>query len=224
MRLLGRTIAFRAQGTDRRAVPLRRHHWRLRRLASAGLAAGALAASLHVLAPSPPDGQPVLLAARDLAAGTALTAGDLRTDSRPVDDLPSGTLSSAQTVIGRVLTSGVRRGEVLTDARIVGPGLTVGLPPGTVAIPVRIADRAVVPLVAPGDHVDVLVATDAAEATLVARSAVVLARPSPGGGGLLGTSTGTGGGLLVLAASPDDASSLVSAAARGPLSLALRRS
>ena len=127
-----------------------------------------------------PDGAPapaaavgatehVVVAARDLAAGTELAAVDLRVVSMPVGIVPSGSSPRAAGLIGRIAAGAIRRGEALTDARVVGPGLAAGLGPGeSAAVPVRIADPDAVALVRVGDRVDVLgtpVAPDGTQAT-----------------------------------------------------------
>lgn len=219
--------AGRDPGRDAGRVPLRRHTWTLRRLASAGLVAAAFGVGLLALSPDAPAGSPVLLAAHDLAAGTVLGAGDVRVASRPSAQLPQGSLAGTGTVVGRVLASGARSGEVLTDVRLVGPSLVDGLPPGDVASPVRVADAAAAGLVGPGDHVDILLAVEAGgPAQTIVRDAIVLARPQrETGGGLVGGPGDDGqGGLLVLGVRDDGARALAGAAAQGPLSLALRGS
>jgi Flp pilus assembly protein CpaB len=187
--------------------------------------AAAVATGLLALSDPAPAGTAVLVASRDLAAGTVLTAPDLRIDARPPADLPNGTLTSTRDVVGRVLASGARGGEVLTDVRLVGPSLVDTLAPGQVAVPVRIADAAVVALVSPGAHVDVLVAVEGGgPAQTVVTDATVLAIPaSTGSGGLLGSTSDDGrGGLVVLGAGGQDARALAGAGAQGPLSLTLR--
>ena len=80
---------------------------------------------------------------------------------------------------GRVLASSLRRGEPVTDARLVGPTLVDGLP-GLVATPVRIPDAAMAALLHVGDRVDVLAADPQGGPTReVAESALVLAVPAP---------------------------------------------
>lgn len=214
---------------DPRQVPLRRQRPGLRRLASAGLAAAALAGVLRVLAPDPVAGVPALVLAKDLAAGTQIEADDLRPVLLPATLLPRGALSAAQ-AIGHLMASAGRSGEVLTDARLVGPGLLAGQDPSRVAAPVRVADPAAAALVWPGDLVDVLLATEGrAVAEVVVRAATVLARPSAptSGSGLIGGGAGnpgdlTSGGLLVLAVAAPDAAALAGAAARGALSITVR--
>jgi pilus assembly protein CpaB len=206
-------------------VPLRRRTGAWRRLASAALVATAFSVGLFALSEPAPAGTPVLLASHDLAAGATLAADDVQVVARPAGQLPSNALTAPGDVVGRVLASAARRGEVLTDLRLVGPSLVDALAPGEVAIGVRVADAAAAALVGPGDQVDVLVAVEgAATAQTVTSAATVLARPSAAGaGGLLGGSTDDGrGGLVVLGVARRDASALAGAAALGPLSLTLR--
>lgn len=204
---------------DPRRVPLRRERTGLRRLASAGLAATAVAAGVHVLAPGPAATVPAVVLTRDRPGGVVLGPGDLRTEQRPPATVPRGSLTLAA-ASGRMLAAGARAGEVLTDVRLVGPGLLAGQDAGLVGAPVRVADPAAAALAAPGDRVDVLLATTARrDAEVVVRSAIVLARPTPARGELLGPTETGGGALLVLAVGASDAAALAGAAARGPLSI-----
>ena len=140
---------------------------------------GVLLVAAAVLAVRPDGAQPpaaavgatehVVVAAHDLAAGTELAAADLRIESMPVGIVPSGSSRRAAGLIGRIAAGPIRRGEALTDARVMGPGLTAGLGPGeSAAVPVRIADPDAAALVRVGDRVDVLgtpVAPDGTQAT-----------------------------------------------------------
>ena len=223
---LGARLLHRLHGhrepPDPRRVPLRRSRTGLRRLLSAGLAATTLATAVHVLAPGPAETVTAVVLTRDRPGGVALGPGDLRAEQRPPGTVPRGrvTLAAAS---GRVLAGSVRAGEVLTDVRLVGPGLLAGQDAGVVGAPVRVADPAAAALTAPGDRVDVLLATATGrDAEVVVRSAVVLARPAPAGGDLLGSAETGGGALLVLAVGATDAAALAGAAARGPLSITLQ--
>jgi Flp pilus assembly protein CpaB len=191
---------------------------------SALLLATSVAVALVAVSRPAPPGASVLLAAHDLAPGVTLDGDDLREASRPSGTLPDGALTSTDQAVGRVLASGARGGEVLTDVRLVGPGLVDVLPPGEVAAPVRIADASAAALLVAGATVDVLVAVEGGmSAQTVVHDATVLTRPQPSAsGGLLGPEDDAAGALVVLATTADEARSLAGAAARGPLSLALR--
>ncbi len=116
-----------------------------------GLAA---ALALQSLSPTPPATSMVLVAAADLPAGHVLVTGDLRTARWPAGEQPAGAITPP--AAGR-LASPLRRGEPLTDARLVGPGVLRGLPPGSLAVPVPVGDLAALTGVQVGDRVDVLV-------------------------------------------------------------------
>jgi Flp pilus assembly protein CpaB len=198
---------------------LRRAVSRHRSLLAAGLAAGSLAATLSVLAPSPPAARTVLTAARDLAAGTSLTAADLRLVRLPAALVPAGVLPAGTAAVGRVLAAPLRRGEPVTDVRLAGADLLASATTGLVAVPVRLADAATAALVSAGDHVDVLAAGAAAGAPAAARvvavDAEVLAVPTA-------VQDGGDGALIVLATTPSVAAGLAAAAVTSRLSLTLR--
>jgi pilus assembly protein CpaB len=126
---------------------------RHRRWLAAGLAALGAAAALQALTPPTPAGSLVWVAARDLPAGRALAGPDLRPVRWPVTALPDGVAGSQPS---GVLAAPVRRGEPVTDVRLVGPALLAGQQPGTVAMTIRVADPATVLTVRPGSRVDVL--------------------------------------------------------------------
>jgi Flp pilus assembly protein CpaB len=167
---------------------------------------------------------PVAVAARDLPAGTELRSADLRAVAYPRGLAPGGAYPAAERLSGRVLASGVRAGEAVTDVRLVGAGLTALLEPGQVAAPVRPADLAVTALVRAGDRVDVLATPpDAAQAEVISEAALVLAAPSRRSGGrdLGSVAEADPGGLLVLAVDGPTAARLAAAAAGATLTVTL---
>jgi Flp pilus assembly protein CpaB len=184
---------------------------RHRVLLAAGLAAASVASGLSVVAPDAPPATRVLTVTRDLAAGAAVTASDVRATSVPVALRPAGALRDPAQAVGRLVAGPVRRGEALTDVRLLGAAL---LPPGTeVALPVRLAEPATAALVVAGDRVDVLSAAPDGRSTaeLVAGGLRVLAVPDLAGAG--------DGALLVLAAPRPAAGRLAAAAVNGSLSV-----
>lgn len=204
-----------------------------RRLLAAGLAAASVALAISALSPAPPVSVEVVTAARDLRPGVVLTAADLATARLPPAVVPAGSLlPRGTTPVGRVLATAIRRGEPLTDVRLVGRPLLAALDvDGLVAAPVRIADAASVALLQPGDLVDVLVAGSPGgttaygtpeahpptSATVVAAAVRVLTVPAGGPEGIGGE-----GALVLLAVRPSVATSLARAAVTGRLSYTLR--
>jgi pilus assembly protein CpaB len=187
---------------------------RHRVLLSAGLAAAAVASGLSAVAPPQPPTVAVLTAARDLAAGAVLGPDDLVAAAVPRGLVPEGALTDLATAAGRLVAGPVRRGEPLTDVRLLGAGL---LPPGDrVAVPVRLAEPASGALVRAGDTVDVLSAAPEGgpAAQVVASSLDVLAVPD------LSDAAGEGA-LVVVAATRATAARLAAAAVTGRLSVAV---
>jgi Flp pilus assembly protein CpaB len=113
----------------------------------------------------------------------------------------------------------MRRGEPVTDVRLLGPGLADALGPGLVETPVRLADPAMAALLHAGDRVDVLAAPadpgNGGATTVAAADVRVLAVPVPGddAAGL------TQGALVVLATSRRTALVLAAAAVGDRLSV-----
>jgi pilus assembly protein CpaB len=193
----------------------------LRRVLAALLAVGALVLALRPppAAGARPPTTPVVVATADLATGTTLSAGDLRVTLLPLDAAPAGRARDPAAVVGRRLAAAVRVGEPVTDVRLVGPGLTSGLPDGQVAAPVRLADLAVVALVRAGDHVDVLAtAPDAPAAEVVAADVLVLAASGPDRDP---SSPRDDAGLLVLAVDDATAARLAAVATTATLTVSL---
>ena len=157
-----------------------------RRVAAAGLVVLAGVAELQ----SDPDGDlaEVVVAARDLTPGNALTPDDVRIERRSATTVPDGSQANLSAVVGSTLASATRRGEVLTDVRLLGSRLaesTAG--PGARIVPLRLADSALIDLVRVGDVVDVLAApatdsrvdTQAATKVVATDAVVVLVSAKP---------------------------------------------
>lgn len=184
------------------------------------IAAGLLVtlAAVAALRPDPGDSlRPVAVAADDLAPGKPLTAQDFRIENRSAATLPEGAEVSDR-IIGATLAGPVRRGEVLTDARVLGSRLS-GLTAGRDArmVPLHLADSAAVDVLRTGDVVDVLGATTGATSgpdvhprLLAANAVVVLVSPDSAGSPI---SRGAGGDRVVLVALPAAAATALAGAA-----------
>lgn len=120
----------------------------------------------------------VAVAATDLRPGTALRVEDAELQKRSVATLPDGALTNLDALVGSTLAGAARRGEILTDARVLGSrlaGMSAG--PDARMVPLHLADAAVLDVIRPGDVVDVLGAPAAeagARPRMLATGAVVI--------------------------------------------------
>jgi Flp pilus assembly protein CpaB len=143
------------------------HGWRpdwTRTVAARRAAAGGLVvlAAVAALRPDPSDGRAdIVIAARDLPPGAELSAADVIVESRPMITIPDGALSEPSAAVGSTLTGPARRGEVITDVRLLSPRLAdVAAGPDARIVPLHLADTALLDLIHPGDVVDVLAVDD----------------------------------------------------------------
>jgi Flp pilus assembly protein CpaB len=147
-----------------------------RRIAAAGLV---VLAGIAALRPNP-DGEraQVVVAARDLSPGAALTTDDLRLEKRLAPTIPDGSQSDIDTIVGSTLAGPTRRGEVLTDVRLLGRRLAESAAgPDARLVPVHPVDIALAELVRPGDVVDIVAASETnsqSTAKVVATGAIVV--------------------------------------------------
>jgi SAF domain len=148
-----------------------------RRVAAGGLV---VLAGIATLRSNPDaDSAEVVVAVRDLRPGTGLTLDDVQLEKRLATTVPDGSQADLGAVLGSTLASPTRRGEVLTDVRLLGSRLAeaaIGSKagPGARIVPLHLADSALIDLVRVGDVVDVLAAPAAdAPATGPAASRVV---------------------------------------------------
>ncbi|MGV0744879.1 SAF domain-containing protein [Mycolicibacterium sp. XJ870] len=180
-----------------------------RRAAAAGLVL--LAAVAAVRSDPRGDYTDIAVAARDLSPGTELTAEDVRLESRSAATLPDGAQAEVADMVGATLAGPVRRGEVLTDVRVLGPRLAESAAgPDARIVPLPLSDGALLDLIRPGDVVDVLTVSgeqdghEQARPLVVATDAVVvLVSEKP---------KGTGSNRVALVALPARSANEVAAA------------
>ena len=184
---------------------------------------------------------PSTVPAGSLFARASEAAADLRQDGQPGKGPPgSGQLGDGQVGsafqdsadgampvwVGSRVSRPVRRGEVMTDAALLGDGLLVGAPPGSQAVPLRLTDPTTVQLLRQGQLVDVVLSSSKGldgpmHNDVLARSVPVLWAPALAApaAGLLPAQDAEG--LVVVAATRDQSVSLAGAAARGKVFLIL---
>lgn len=187
-----------------------------RTVAARRVAAGALVivAAISALR-SDPDGDrtEIVVAARDLAPGAELSTDDVRLETRTAATVPDGSQSDLAAVVGATLAGPARRGEVLTDVRLLGPRLAESAAGSDARIvPLHLADSALLDLIRPGDVVDVLAAAtsdtggDGRPQVVATDAVVVLVSEKPKG-------AGNGSDRVVLVALPAHAANDVAGAA-----------
>ena len=169
----------------------------------------------HAALRSDPDGDrtEIVVAARDLAPGVELTAADVHLETRTATTIPDGSASDVSSVVGATLAGPARRGEIITDVRLLGPRLAESAAgPNARIVPLHLADTALLDLIRAGDVVDVLAATTSdtgadARPRVIATDAVVVVVSEKQKG------AGSGSDRVVLVALPAHAANEVAGAA-----------
>lgn len=143
-----------------------------RRIVAAGLV---ILAGIAALRPDPErDRAAVVIAARDLRPGVALTADDVRMEKLSAATVPDGARENLDTVVGSTLAGPARRGEVLTDVRLLSSRLAESIAgPDARIVPLHPSDAALADLVRPGDVVDVVAAPAGADSDAHANPRIV---------------------------------------------------
>ncbi|MBT8158949.1 MULTISPECIES: RcpC/CpaB family pilus assembly protein [Arthrobacter] len=221
--LIGRQPSTRNAGPYPRSLRGRRPGlWlnRNRRLVAALLLCVAAGITVHQLTPASEARVRVLSAARDLPAGANISETDFTLLAVIPDGAPAGALTTGAEVRGKQLASPLRKGQIPTNAQLVGPGLLTGTAPATAAVPLRMADPASIQLVSPGQLVNiVLTAGDGPgrKSEVLAASVPVLWTSAQGGKASQWLGTNDSDGLVVVAANPQQSESLAGASTRGKL-------
>ncbi len=189
-----------------------------RRWFAAIFAAIAMLAALNALSPTASGTVPVVVAAHQVGGGSKLTAADLSVLQLPADAVADGAFDDPSNLIGSEVVGTVPARGVLTKADLLDSNSLVGA--GKVAVPVRFNDADAVAILKVGTRVDILgrQSTQAGMAA-VARNVRVVALPSPGSGGALGS---TGSGIVLVEADDAQAAAILSATSAGALEYVLR--
>ena len=136
----------------------------VRRAIAVALLIAALASALSAAKELPR----VPVFSRDLPAGAELALADVDLARLPSSSIPeSAVAAKPEDLSGRVITAAAGKGEVITDARLLGEELVSSLVGGSEAaaarmIPVKLAEPDIIPHLHHGDTVDVVTAVDAA--------------------------------------------------------------
>lgn len=135
-------------------------------------------------------------------------------------------LASSTDWLGNQLSGPLRRGEVLTDASLLGSGLLIGAPAGSQAVPLRLSDPSTLALLRQGQLVSVVLSSSQGmdgpvHNDVLAESVPVLWTPALAqeNGGLLPAQENAA--IVVVGASADQAVQLAGAINRGKVFLIL---
>lgn len=150
-----------------------------------------------------------VIAVRDISPGVELTTDDVRVDHLASSTLPDGAMADLASAVGSVPAGPIRRGEVITDVRLLDSRLAeASAGPDARIVPLHLTDGALLDLVRTGDVVDVLAASadgDAAPRVVATAAVVVMVSPRS-------KSATAGEDRVVLVALPADTANRVAAA------------
>ena len=198
----------RRRRRNRRRTPIRD-------VARKTLALGlALTAVLLLLTP---DDRPanaavtVVVATRNIPAGTAISDADIELVERDPSIVPPAALTSIDEARSRTTVGAVGAGNILSDTRLAGPG-AYDVPPGFVPLVIPIADKQTLTTLELGACIDVYAGYAAAPVTPVATQAILLdVRRSEGDPGGVGASEyGAAQAHIVAAIANDQVTTVVS--------------
>jgi len=98
----------------------------------AGVGAFVVGSGSQSAAPTPVETTPVVVASRELARLTSLTAADLKLEQYPASIAPAGAIKDPKDVVGKVLSVALGAGEPILPAKL---GSATGAAPFTVFPP-----------------------------------------------------------------------------------------
>jgi pilus assembly protein CpaB len=195
---------------------------RNRRLAVALLLCIAAGITVQQLTPAPDDTVAAVAAARDLPAGKTLDAADMVVLNVPPGLLAAGSFGDGSMLHGKQLATPLRQGQLIADSQLLGPGLLAGSPPGSAAVPLRMADPSSVRLVSAGQLINVVMSGDngfdrPGTSEVLAAGVPVLWTSAQGGKAAQWLGDAETDGLIVVAADADQSRRLAGASTQGKL-------
>ncbi|MDR8020142.1 Flp pilus assembly protein CpaB [Nesterenkonia aerolata] len=216
----------RAVPRGRRLVgsPLRLWVRRLRLPLLVGIMVCAGALGALAVADDPEELVDVVQVTSAVPAGEELSAGTLQLVEVDRESVAEDAVTDVEELSGRRSAVPLAAGAVVAESHLVGSGLLAQQPDGTVAVPVRAADSALVTMLSPGQRVDVLSSTDGAgretASETLADSATVLWTPTSEDDSWLASSAESGD-VVIVAVDPETAEDIARAAHQGRLHLSL---
>lgn len=190
------------------------------------LGAGAVTGGLLASGESSAETLSALRVTESVGAGEELTTGVLEEVRLQAEAVPEGHAVELEDLVGRRPAAPLPAGSLVHENQMVGPGLLHGQRSGTVAVPVRPADTAMVSMLRPGQQVDVLLSADSPESgsssRTVAEAAPVLWTPHDEEENWL-PGAGEAGNVAIVAVDAETAEQIAQATHEGRLHLSLVR-
>lgn len=159
-----------------------------------------------------------------VAGGEVLSAGILEEFDVDAEAVPQDHVGRIEDFLGQTLALGLPSGALVHQSQLLGPGLLEGHEPGTVAVPVRPADTAIIGLLSAGQQVNVTASSDAPEdaggSHTIAESVPVLWIPQDESENWLGAAQDASN-VVVLALDAQTAAAIAEATHQGRLHLSL---
>lgn len=156
----------------------------------------------------------LVVARRELPAGSVLAESDLEMCEWLTDLAPAKAVTSFDDVVGVRLAASVSAGEPLTELDVAATEGAIEVPEGRVAVSVKIGDKSGVAADTPAGSRVLAYVSSASGVKLVSADVIVL--------GTSGASAyGGADGLVTLAVDPEHVTTILSAGADGSLRLAL---
>ena len=149
----------------------------------------------------------VCVATRDIASGERIDLSAVESKLWVADLLPEGAFQTTGDAVGKVATSSILKGEVITAKRFESTRDTLDVPAGkeAVSVPAK-AVQAVGGAVRPGMSVDVYAAGDTTTAA-IAKSVLVLATSVGDSGSIVSSDSG----WITLAVAPEKVQEIIAA-------------
>jgi pilus assembly protein CpaB len=185
----------------------------------------------NTVAPRTEKQAPVVVAVRDLPAGTQLTTLNTRTINYPARDLPKGSAAIPRDVAGRVVLYPVNAGEPLLTTKLSSrsspEGVSSTIRDGFRAVSVPVTDGSgVAGLIMPQSHVDVLFtragSMEEVSTSTILQNVEVLSTGRSAPSSQPADPRATRSPVVTLLLSPADAEKLELAKNEGKVSLSLR--
>ena len=155
----------------------------------------------------------VCVATRDIAAGERVDLSAVETKLWVADLLPEDAIRANGDAVGKVATSSILKGEVVSAKRFESAHDTLDVPEGKAAVSVPAkAVQAVGGAVRPGMSVDVYSSGDTTTAA-IARGVLVLATSV----GESGSVSSSGSGWITLAVTPESVQEIIAASSKTSL-------